>query len=102
MSKADDIFYREFAAVCVALFVFTVIVFFIARAIGAASFAQQMNSAEAVASRIAPMGKVREGDPNEVVALAAPAATKEAAGEPLSGEAAYQAACAACHAASVA
>ena len=46
MSKADDIFYREFGVVILALFLFVLIVFFAARAIGAHSFEMMKNTTE--------------------------------------------------------
>ena len=103
MSKADDIFWREFGAVLLFLVLFTVIVFITARAIGAYTFERMQNSPQAVLDRLQPFGQVRVGKPEEVVA-AAPAAEPAAAasGEPKSGEQVYNAACTACHTAGVA
>ena len=108
MSKADDIFYRQFGLVLLALTLFTVIVFFTARAIGANTFAQIQNSPQAVLDRIQPFGQVRVGEPEKVVAAAAPApaaaapAAATTASADQAGEAVYNKACVACHAAGVA
>lgn len=103
MSKADDIFWREFGVVLLALVLFTVIVFFTARAIGARSFEKMQSSPGAVLERIQPLGEVRVGQSDQVVAAAAPAAPATAAAEPAAaaesggGEAVYGKACVACH-----
>lgn len=103
MSKADDIFWREFGVVLLALVLFTVIVFFTARAIGAHSFEKMQSSPDAVLERIQPFGQVRVGQSDQVVAAAAPAAPATAAAEPAAaadsggGEAVYGKACVACH-----
>ena len=111
MSKADDIFYREFGVILLALVLFTVIVFITARAIGANTFERIQNSPQAVLDRIQPVGQVRVGKPEEVVAAAAPAAvpagtaapaTEPAAAAGQSGEAVYSKACVACHSTGVA
>lgn len=104
MSKADDIFWREFGVVLGALVVFTVIVFIAARAIGANTFERMQNSPRAVLERIQPFGQVRVGKPDQAVA-AAPAAEPAAAaasGDAKSGEQVYNAACTACHSTGVA
>jgi cytochrome c5 len=101
VSKADDIFYRQFGLILLALVLFTVIVFIIARAIGANTFERIQNSPQAVLDRIQPVGQVRVGKPEEVVAAAAPAA-KPSASAGQSGEAVYSKACVACHATGVA
>lgn len=107
MSKADDVFFREFGVILLALTAFTVIVFFTARAIGGSSFAQIQNSPQAVLDRIRPFGQVRVGKSDGVVAAAAPAAqatapaaVPAAAGQ--GGEAVYTKACIACHSTGVA
>lgn len=109
MSKADDIFFREFGVILLALTAFTVIVFFTARAIGGSSFAQTQNSPQAVLDRIRPFGQVRVGKSDGVVAAAAPAAPATApAAEPAAagagqgGEAVYTKACIVCHSTGVA
>ena len=109
MSKADDVFFREFGVILLALTAFTVIVFFTARAIGGSSFAQTQNSPQAVLDRIRPFGQVRVGKSDGVVAAAAPAAPATArAAEPAAagagqgGEAVYTKACIVCHSTGVA
>ncbi|MEE8287133.1 MAG: c-type cytochrome [Gammaproteobacteria bacterium] len=109
MSKADDIFIKEFGAILLALTVFTLIVFFIARAIGGSSFAATQNSPQAVLDRIQPFGQVRVGKPDGVVAAAAPAPSAAApAADPAAaaagqdGEAVYNKACIACHSTGIA
>ena len=101
MSKADDIFYREFGGVLLALFLFVLIVFFAARAIGANSFELMKNSPSAVLERVKPFGQVRVGKSDQVVAAAAPAAAP-AASAGMSGEQVYNATCTVCHSAGVA
>jgi len=104
VSKADDIFWREFGVVLGALVLFTVIVFITARAIGANTFEEMQNSPKAVLERIQPFGQVRIGKPDEAVA-AAPAAepaASAASGEAKSGEQVFNAACTACHSTGVA
>lgn len=123
MSKADDIFYREFAVVILLLFLFTVCMVFLARIIGSNAFEDMQNSNSAILKRIEPLGQVRVGDPNETagapaaepsqVAAAQPEASAEpsqmAAAQPeasaataKAGDAVYNGACVACHAAGVA
>ena len=107
MSKADDIFWKQFGAILVALTLFTVVVFFIARDIAGGEFEKMQNAPSAVAERIAPVAKVRVGDPAQTVAAAAPVAAQtqaQAASEPAAGdgEAVYNSACVACHLAGVA
>ena len=107
MSKADDIFWREFGVILLALVLFTVIVFVAARAIGASSFEKMQNSPDAVLERIQPVGKVRVGKSDQVVAAAAPAETAPTGAAPAAegggdGEAIYNKACVACHSTGVA
>jgi cytochrome c5 len=109
LSKADDVFLREFGVILLALTAFTVIVFFTARAIGGSSFAETQNSPQAVLDRIRPFGQVRVGKSEETLAAAAPAAPATApAAEPAAaaagqgGEAVYTKACIACHSTGVA
>ncbi len=109
MSKADDVFLREFGVILLALTAFTVIVFFTARAIGGSSFAETQNSPQAVLDRIRPFGQVRVGKSEETLAAAAPAAPATAlAAEPAAsaagqgGEAVYTKACIVCHSTGVA
>ncbi len=102
MSKADDVFFREFGVILLALTAFTVIVFFTARAIGGSSFAQTQNSPQAVLDRIRPFGQVRVGKSDGVVAAAAPAAPATAPAAGQGGEAVYTKACIVCHSTGVA
>jgi cytochrome c5 len=119
VSKADDVFYRQFGLVLIALTLFTLIVFFAARAIGANSFEKMQSSPSAVLDRIKPFGQVRVGKPDEVVMAAAPAsqpaapasqpaapasqpAAPAAAGGGQSGEQIYNTTCVACHSTGVA
>jgi cytochrome c5 len=109
LSKADDVFLREFGVILLALTAFTVIVFFTARAIGGSAFAETRNSPQAVLDRIRPFGQVRIGKSEETLAAAAPAAPATApAAEPAAaaagqgGEAVYTKACIVCHSTGVA
>ncbi len=109
MSKADDVFLREFGVILLALTAFTLIVFFIARAIGGSSFAETQNTPQAVLDRIRPFGQVRVGKSEETLAAAASAAPATAlAAEPAAsaagqgGEAVYTKACIVCHSTGVA
>lgn len=107
MSKADDIFWREFGVILLGLVLFTVIVFVTARAIGASSFEKMQNSPDAVLERIQAVGKVRVGKSDQVVAAAAPADPAPASAAPAAegggdGEAIYSKACVACHSTGVA
>ncbi len=108
LSKADDIFYRQFAVIILLLFLFTVCMIFLARVIGSAAFEDMQNSNSAILERIKPLGEVRIGDPNKIAAAAAPEAQPVAAAQPAasvaakSGDAVYNGACVACHAAGVA
>jgi cytochrome c5 len=105
VSKADDIFYRQFGLILMALTLFTLIVFFAARAIGAYSFEKMQSSPSAVLDRIKPFGQVRVGQSDQVVAAApapAPSAAEPAAAAAQSGEAVYSSACIACHSTGVA
>ena len=93
-------------AILLGLVLFTVIVFVTARAIGANSFERMQNSPDAVLERIQPVGKVRVGKSDQVVAAAEPAGSAPAAAAPAAaagdGEAIYSKACVACHSTGVA
>ena len=117
MSKADDIFYREFGIVLGLLFLFAVFCFFTARVIGANLFEKMQSSPQAVLERVQPVGSARVGTSGETAAAqsgetttaaAAPApapaasAPAAAAGSGKSGEQVYNTACVACHQAGVA
>ena len=119
MSKADDIFWREFGVILLLLVGFSVGMVIIARAIGASSLDRIHAGASAVAMRIEPVGRVRIGDPTRQVeaeateaamaadappaasaAPASPAGTALATVDP--GEAVYNSLCLACHAGGIA
>ncbi len=108
MTKADDIFYREFSVIILLLFLFTLCMIFLARVIGGEAFEDMQNSNSAIMERIKPLGEVRVGDPNKIVAAAATETLQVAAAQPAapaaakSGDAVYNSACVACHAAGVA
>lgn len=107
VTKADDIFYRQFGVILLLLTLFTVCMIILANSIGGNAFETMQNSKSAVMERIAPVGQVRVGNPDQVVAAdasqnmqvaaAQPAAEPAAAGEAKSGEAVYNAGCLACH-----
>ncbi len=109
MTKADDIFYREFSVILLLLFLFTLCMIFLARVIGGDAFEDMQNSNSAIMERIKPLAEVRVGDPNKIVASAASETLQMAAAQPAapaaaskSGDAVYNGACVACHAAGVA
>ena len=117
MSKADDIFWKEFGVILLLLFAFAVAMFIAARAIGAATMERMHSSPNSVAMRIEPVGQVRIGDPTQQSAAeavegamatgtaAAAASSSEvsvAAVDAAPGESVYQGLCHACHAAGLA
>ena len=116
MSKADDIFWREFGVILLLLSGFTVGMFLIARAIGVSTMERIHTGATAVAMRIEPVGRVRIGDPTQQVGAEAtevalatdtPPATSAAPESPSGtaadpGEAVYDSLCQACHAGGIA
>ena len=81
MSKADDVFWRQFGVVLILLTVFGFAMYFAANAIGGQAYAKMHADPEAVLARIAPVGRSRIGDPaaqtqaSEQTVAAAPAAT---------------------------
>jgi cytochrome c5 len=102
VTKADDIFYRELGVLVLAIVLFTVSMFFLARGIGGSAFARMQNSTGAMLARIQPVGQVRIGEPGKVaaaettqLAAAQPAAAPAAGGK--SGEEVYNGGCLACH-----
>jgi len=104
VSKADDIFYREFGVILSLLVLFTVCMFILANHIGGNAFEAMQNTKSAVMERIAPIGQVRVGDANKVVAVEASESVQVATAQPAaaassakSGEAVYNAGCLACH-----
>ena len=117
MSKADDIFWKEFGVILLLLLAFAVAMFIAARAIGAATMERMHSSPNSVAMRIEPVGQVRVGDPTqqsaaETVEGAMATETVAAAGSGTEvtvaavdappGESVYQGLCHACHAAGIA
>lgn len=104
MSKADDIFYREFGIILGLLAVFGILMFLLARNIGAEAFAESQLGEREVAARIQPVGAVRTGDPGTIVAAASTPAPESApiqvaaADSGDTGEAVYKKGCFACHA----
>ena len=114
MSKADDVFWREFGVVLILLTVFGFAMYFLANAIGGQAFAKMTGNPEAVAERIAPFGQSRIGDPagqtrapvQVAAAQAAPEDTRQdttgsagqtAATGAAAGEEVYRTACSVCH-----
>lgn len=115
MSKADDVFWREFGVVLILLTVFGFAMYFLANAIGGQAFAKMTGNPEAVAERIAPFGQSRIGDPagqtrapvQVAAAQAAPDTRQDTAGSAgqttaatggaTAGEEVYRTACSVCH-----
>ena len=63
MSKADDVFWREFGVVLILLTVFGFAMYFLANAIGGRAYTKMIGNLDAIAERIAPFGQSRIGDP---------------------------------------
>ena len=63
MSKADDVFWREFGVVLILLTVFGFAMYFVANSIGGNAYAKMRSNPDDVVARIAPVGKARVGDP---------------------------------------
>lgn len=125
MSHADDVFMRQFGVVLGLLVLFSVVVYFIAKAVGGASFEARVASPTATAERIAPVGSVVTSDAAVPASAPAPATAAPAAAAPATaapapapapaasapvvaaagdsaaafdGQQVYQGACLACHA----
>ena len=82
MSKADDVFWRQFGVLLILLTVFGFAMYFVANSIAGEAFAKMNSSPDAVLARIAPVGQSRTGDPAEQTpapaqTAAAPAAQAE-------------------------
>ena len=82
MSKADDVFWRQFGVVLILLTIFGFAMYFVANSIGGNAYAKMRSNPDDVAARIAPVGKARIGDPaaqtqapESTAAAAAPAAS---------------------------
>ena len=115
MSKADDIFWKEFGVILLLLFAFTVAMFIIARSLGASTMERMLASPNSVSMRIEPVGQVRVGDPTQqsaaeateaamVTETAAASASEStvAAADAQPGETVYRGLCHTCHAAGLA
>ena len=63
MTKTDDAFWREFGVLLILLTLFGFGMYFVANAIGGRAYAKMNSDPNAVAARIAPVGKSRIGDP---------------------------------------
>ena len=63
MSKADDVFWRQFGVILILLTVFGFAMYFVANSIGGNAYAKMRSNPDDVAARIAPVGKARIGDP---------------------------------------
>ena len=94
MSKADDVFWRQFGVVLILLTVFGFAMYFVANSIAGGAYAKMNDDPDAVLARIAPVGESRIGDPagqTPAQAAAATAATTAApatqAEEPTTGTA---------------
>ena len=92
MSKADDVFWRQFGLVLILLTVFGFAMYFVANSIAGDAFAKMYSEPEAVAARIAPVGQSRVGDPAaqtrapEQTAAVAVAAASATASQPAARE----------------
>lgn len=104
MSKADDIFIREFLIILGCLVAFFFLALFVARAIGANAAERAMLAPGEVANRIQPVGSVRVAGSatTEAPEKTEPAQVAAADTGGKSGEDVYGSACAACHAAGIA
>lgn len=63
MSKADDVFWRQFGVVLILLTVFGFAMYFVANSIAGRAYAKMNDDPAAVLARIAPVGESRIGDP---------------------------------------
>ena len=77
MSKADDVFWRQFGVILILLTVFGFAMYFVANSIGGNAYAKMRSNPDDVVARIAPVGKARIGDP--AVQTQAPESTATAA-----------------------
>ena len=73
MSKADDVFWRQFGVVLILLTVFGFAMYFVANSIGERAYAKMNSDPDAVAARIVPAGRSRIGDPAAQTPAPAPA-----------------------------
>ena len=63
MSKADDVFWRQFGVILILLTVFGFGMYFAANSIAGGAYAKMNDDPDALLARIAPVGKSRIGDP---------------------------------------
>ena len=87
MSKADDVFWRQFGALLILLTVFGFAMYFVAHSIAGEAYAKMNSDPDAVLARIAPVGKSRIGDSaaqTQAPAQVATATTAAQAEEPKS------------------
>ena len=63
MSKADDVFWRQFGVILILLTVFGFGMYFVANSIAGGAYAKMNDDPDAVLARIAPVGESRIGDP---------------------------------------
>ena len=82
MSKADDVFWRQFGVVLILLTVFGFAMYFVANSIGGRAYAEMNRDPDAVAARIAPAGQSRIGDPAAQTQAPAPAAVAASTVQP--------------------
>ena len=96
MSKADDVFWRQFGVILILLTVFGFGMYFAANSIAGGAYAKMNDDPDAVLARIAPVGESRIGDPAGQTQAPAPtvattatsaAATATQAEEPKTGTA---------------
>ena len=87
MSKADDVFWRQFGVVLILLTVFGFAMYFVANSIGERAYAKMNRDPDAVAARIAPAGQSRIGDPAAQTQAPAPAASATVAATAVQPEA---------------
>ena len=89
MSKADDVFWRQFGVILILLTVFGFAMYFVANSIAGGAYAKMNDDPDAVLARIAPVGQSRIGDPagqTEAPAQTAAAASATAAGSTAQAE----------------
>ena len=79
MSKADDVFWRQFGVILILLTVFGFGMYFAANSIAGGAYAKMNDDPDAVLARIAPVGESRIGDPTGQTQAPARTATTTAA-----------------------
>ena len=104
MSKTDDVFWREFGAILILLTLFGFGMYFLASSIGGKAYAKLIADPDAIAERIAPVGRSRIGDPAGQTQTQTPTrvATAAPGAAPRSGSEVYDATCMVCHGTGVA